>query len=190
MENVLSDNILNRIKHCLYENINFFRLRVLFLGSRIYCQNGVRIGKRNIIKAYKGGEIKLGKGFNTCRDVEILAISGAKIIFGDNTYVGHGTTIAAFEFICIGDNTLIADLVSIRDYDHGFARNRSPRECSFVKKPIIIGKNCWFGSKVTIVAGVTLGDNVVVGANSVVTKNFGSNVLIGGCPARIIRELL
>ena len=56
-------------------------------------------------------------------------------------------------------------------------------------KPITIGDNCWIGGSSVINPGVTLGNNVVVASNSVVTKSFGDNVVIGGNPARIIREL-
>ena len=55
--------------------------------------------------------------------------------------------------------------------------------------PVTIGDNCWIGGGVTILPGVTLGDNVVVGAASVVTKSFPSNVVIAGNPAKVIREL-
>ncbi len=58
-----------------------------------------------------------------------------------------------------------------------------------IEKSIKIGKNCWIGGNVSILAGVELGDNVIVGANSVVTKSFPGNVVIGGCPARIIKSL-
>ena len=54
---------------------------------------------------------------------------------------------------------------------------------------IKIGRNCWLGNGAVVVAGVTLGDHVIVGANSVVTKSFPSNVLIAGTPAQVIREL-
>lgn len=56
-------------------------------------------------------------------------------------------------------------------------------------KPITIGDNCWIGGSATIVPGVTLGNNVVVAAGAVVTKSFGDNVVIGGNPAKIIKEL-
>jgi acetyltransferase-like isoleucine patch superfamily enzyme len=56
------------------------------------------------------------------------------------------------------------------------------------EKDIKIGKNCWIGGNVSILAGVELGNNVIVGANSVVTKSFPDNVVIAGCPAKIIRE--
>lgn len=58
-----------------------------------------------------------------------------------------------------------------------------------IEKNIRIGKNCWIGGNVSILAGVELGNNVIVGANSVVTKSFPDNVVIAGCPAKIIKEL-
>ena len=55
--------------------------------------------------------------------------------------------------------------------------------------PIMIGDNFWAGGGVTILPGVTLGDNVVAGAGAVVTKSFGDNVVLGGNPARVIKEI-
>lgn len=175
------------LARCVRANTSLSRLRVLFLGPRVRHGWGIQIGKRNIIQAHKGASISLGRAFSTCRDVEIIAYDDAEIVFADNTYVGHGSTVAARVSICVGENTMIADLVSIRDHNHGFTRDRGVT--GFICQPIIIGKNCWIGSKATIVAGVTLGDSVVVGANSVVTKSFGSNVVLGGCPARVLKEL-
>ena len=56
-------------------------------------------------------------------------------------------------------------------------------------RPITIGHRVWLGGGVIINPGVTLGDNVVVASGAVVTRNFGPNVVIGGVPARVIREL-
>ena len=55
--------------------------------------------------------------------------------------------------------------------------------------PITIGDNFWAGGGDTILPGVTLGDNVVAGAGAVVTKSFGDNVVLGGNPARVIKEI-
>lgn len=90
----------------------------------------------------------------------------------------NGTTLE------IGAGSIWAYNVSILTGNHGVL-DRS----AYTYKSVKIGKNCWLGTGVTILPGVELGDNVTVGANSVVTRNFGSNLVIGGCPAKIIKEI-
>lgn len=84
----------------------------------------------------------------------------------------------------IGDDTIWAWNINIQTSNHDFI-DRNKYTTSSVK----IGKNCWIGGNVTILPGVILGDNVTVGANSVVTKSFPSNVVIAGVPAKILRTL-
>ncbi|MFM7016779.1 MAG: DapH/DapD/GlmU-related protein [Bacteroidota bacterium] len=84
----------------------------------------------------------------------------------------------------VGAGTIWAYNVCIQAADH-VPGNLSEYKAASVK----IGRNCWLGNGVVITAGVHLGDNVVVGANAVVTKSFPSNVIIGGVPANIIREI-
>ncbi|HMN31988.1 MAG TPA: acyltransferase [Chitinophagaceae bacterium] len=84
----------------------------------------------------------------------------------------------------IGDDTIWAWNINIQTSNHDFIdRNQ------YTVKSVKIGKNCWIGGNVTILPGVELGDNVTIGANSVVTKSFPSNVVIAGVPAKVIREL-
>ena len=84
----------------------------------------------------------------------------------------------------IGENTIWAYNVCIQTGNHDF-ENRDKYKVADVQ----IGSNCWIGNSVTILAGVKIGDNVTVGANSVVTKSFPSNCIVGGCPAKLIREI-
>lgn len=100
--------------------------------------------------------------------------------------VSGGCYFAAFDgtTLEIGEGTYFAFNVCIQTGNHK-ADALDTYETASVK----IGRNCWLGNGVVVVAGVTLGDHVIVGANSVVTKSFPSNVLIAGVPARIIREL-
>ena len=110
---------------------------------------------------------------------------------GDRTIFGHHCTLAALESIVIGEDCLIAEMVSIRDHNHRFDQTAIPyREQGMVVKPIIIGRNVWLGAKVTVAAGVSIGDNTVVGANSVVTRDLPANSLAAGSPARVVRSLL
>ena len=84
----------------------------------------------------------------------------------------------------IGEGTIWAFNVCIQTGDHDLYDKTKYKTAS-----VKIGKNCWIAHAVTITSGVELGDNVVVGANSVVTKSFPSNVVIAGCPAKIIKTL-
>ncbi|MBK9400940.1 MAG: hypothetical protein IPN36_08800 [Bacteroidetes bacterium] len=72
---------------------------------------------------------------------------------------------------------------------HSNCKSCGRRSLKVWEGSVRIGRKCWLGNGVVITAGVTLGDNVVVGANAVVTKSFPSNVVIGGVPARILKEV-
>jgi UDP-3-O-[3-hydroxymyristoyl] glucosamine N-acyltransferase len=84
----------------------------------------------------------------------------------------------------IGENVIFAHNVCIQTINHGLINRKE-----FERKNIKIGNNCWLGNSVTILAGVELGNNVTVGANSVVTKSFPSGVVIGGAPAKVIKTI-
>lgn len=107
---------------------------------------------------------------------------------GARTILGHHCTIASHRSIRIGNDCLIAEMVSIRDHDHRFGRLDMPtREQGMTCAPVKIGNNVWLGAKVTVVKGVTIGDNVVVGANAVVTRDIPANAVAMGIPARVVR---
>ena len=94
----------------------------------------------------------------------------------------------------IGDNFLSGKWVTIVDNGHGETNQElleSPSQRKlFSKGPVIIGKNVWLGDKVTVLPGVTIGDGVVVGANSVVTKDIPAYSVACGNPAKVIKTLM
>jgi maltose O-acetyltransferase len=113
---------------------------------------------------------------------------GYNLKVGTNFYANHGCTILDCNLIKIGDNCLLGPHVCISAASHPLhARLRvNGDELAF---PITIGNNVWISANATICPGITLGDNVVVGAGAVVNKSFPSNVVIAGVPAKIIRYL-
>ena len=113
---------------------------------------------------------------------------GINIFLGDRVFVNCNCVFTDVGLIEIGDDTLIGPQVGIYAVNHPLdpvMRKSGIERAGHVK----IGKNCWIGGHATINPGVTLGDNVVVASGAVVTKSFGDNVLIGGVPAKILKEL-
>lgn len=136
------------------------------------------------------GAIRAGIELAVDRWAEIVAYDGAEITFGDRCYVGHSSTIAAHRSIMIGDDVMIADLVTIRDHEHRFDQPHLPiRQQGVRAARISIGNNVWIGSKATLTSGVTIGYNSVVGANAVVTKDVPPYSIVGGVPARVLGEV-
>lgn len=108
--------------------------------------------------------------------------AGAKVQIGRDTYLADGCFVAIASQLSIGNNCAISWEVQIFDDDgHNLGQQNQ-------KAPIRIGNNVWIGSRAVILKGVDIGDHCVVAAGAVVTKSFPSGCLIGGVPAKVIRE--
>lgn len=112
--------------------------------------------------------------------------------FGKNITVGEGVFInACCHFqdhggVTIGDGCQIGHNVVFATLNHGFA----PEDRSTTyPAPIVLKKNVWVGSNATILSGVTIGENAIVGAGSVVTKDVPDNAIVGGVPAKVIKYI-
>lgn len=118
----------------------------------------------------------------------------SKIIIGDNNYFGGDCFISSYQSIivksgcCFGDNVYISDNLHGNPKDSKESSNIPPMERKLYSKgPIIIGDNVWIGRNVCVLGGVTIGNNAIVGANSVVTHDIEADSVYAGCPARRIR---
>ncbi|MCL2521096.1 MAG: sugar O-acetyltransferase [Spirochaetaceae bacterium] len=113
---------------------------------------------------------------------------GYNITIGDNFFANYDCIILDVAKVKIGHNVLFGPRVSLFTASHPIdaAVRNSDLEYGL---PITIGDNCWLGGNVTVLAGITIGDNVVVGAGSVVTKDIPSNVIAVGNPCKILCEI-
>lgn len=139
--------------------------------------------------------ISIGRGVHIRDWARIEAVDGAGgepggvINVGDKTQVGYYLHLGAAKNITIGSNVLIASYVYITDHDHGISLPNVPyMKQPLESAPVTIGNNVWIGEKVSILKGVTIGDNCVIGAGAVVTKSHPKNSIIAGVPARIINK--
>ncbi|AWK02996.1 acyltransferase [Flavobacterium crocinum] len=113
-----------------------------------------------------------------------------KIIISNNVRIGNYACITAIDEIFIDDGCLLSEYVYISDHYHGFdpTLNTSPNnQPLFSKGKVKIGENTFIGYRVTILSGVELGKNCVVGSHSVVTKSFPDYSMIAGVPAKLIK---
>lgn len=113
---------------------------------------------------------------------------GHHVYFGKNVYANFNLTLVDDTHIYVGDYTMLGPNVVIATAGHPILPDLR-KEAYQYNMPVHIGKNCWLGAGVIVLPGVTIGDNTVVGAGSVVTKDLPANVVAVGNPCRALREI-
>ena len=111
---------------------------------------------------------------------------GKKTTFGRDCFVNFGCTFLALGGITIEDDVFIGPHCVLATEYH--PENPETRH-SLLTKPIVVKRNAWLGANVTVLAGVTIGENAIVAAGSVVTKDVPDNMIVAGSPARVSREI-
>jgi acetyltransferase-like isoleucine patch superfamily enzyme len=117
-----------------------------------------------------------------------IRVHEGEVSIGAKTVMGQECTISAFQHVSIGRECILADRVMLIDFDHGVTEvDRPVRLQGIYKRDVRVGHNVWIGYGACVLRGVTIGDNSIVGTNSVVTKPVAENAVIAGAPARLIR---
>lgn len=111
---------------------------------------------------------------------------GENINIGKNVFVNHACTFMDRGGITLEDHVLIGPKVNLITTNH--PENPSERHAT-VSYPIVIKKGAWIGAAATVLPGVTIGENAIIAAGAVVTKDVPDNVIVGGVPAKIIRSI-
>ena len=114
--------------------------------------------------------------------------NGRNIHVGDEFLANYNVTILDVAEVRIGDFVMIGPNTLISTVNHPLTPLGRRQRHSLIK-PVRIGNDVWIGGNVTILPGVTIGNNVVIAAGAVVTKDVPDNTLVGGVPAKVIREL-
>lgn len=165
----------------------FRMLWLRFLKRNIFFEGIAYIGPNCEIKIRNKGKLILGDKVEFNKGVTIECYGELKI--GRNTFIAHYCTLSADELVEIGENCLIAEMVSIRDNEHKIDLSNVPIQMQGQAiNPVKIGNNVWIGAKATITKGVTIGNNSIIGANAVVTKDIPADSVAVGIPARVIKK--
>jgi acetyltransferase-like isoleucine patch superfamily enzyme len=156
-------------------------------GWRWHSDGPFFLGRGLELKIEPRGEIRFGRFVWIGDGTKIRCHEGA-VEIGDKTVMGQECTISAYQRVRIGDECVIADRAMFIDFDHGIVEvDRPIRLQGIYKRDVEVGNNVWIGYGACILRGVSIGDNSVIGTNSVVTKDVPANAVVGGIPARIIR---
>jgi tetrahydrodipicolinate N-acetyltransferase len=190
------------VTRTLYLRVRHGGWLVILRGTRLRVRAGARItvapGSRLLIGTRQVGatacSVSLGRGARLSvhgsaeifRGTRVLVDDGAHLEIGPESYINYNSTVSCFEHIKIGARCAISWNTNILDANthelivNGISRPRS--------RPIVIGDRVWIGTGATILSGVHIGDGAVVAAGSVVTSDVPARAVVGGNPARVLRE--
>ena len=166
--------------------------RFLWLKIRhphIITEGFVFIGRRAQLYARKGyGQLILGRWVHIGEENRLRVHEGTLRV-GDKTVFGRDNTINAYLDIEIGGSCIFADWIYICDFDHVFDDVHAPiKDQGIAKSPVRIGPDCWLGTKVTVTRGTFVGAGCVLAANSVVRGTVPPQSVVGGVPARVLKD--
>jgi acetyltransferase-like isoleucine patch superfamily enzyme len=171
------------------------RLLVRYLRRRLFTVAGWRwrtagmlfLGRRLELQVGRRGRLDFGR-FVWIGDGSKIRCHEGVVEIGEKTVLGQECTISAYRRVRIGEQCVIADRAMFIDFDHGVVDVERPiRLQGIYKRDVIVGSNVWVGYGACILRGVRVGDNSIIGSNSVVTRDVPANAVVGGVPAKVIR---
>jgi acetyltransferase-like isoleucine patch superfamily enzyme len=176
-------------------NLKYGRLLGRYLRRRIFTAAGWRwrtdgpvfFGRGLELQVASDAQIEFGR-FVWLGDGTKVRCHEGKVEIGEKSVLGQECTISAYKHVRIGEQCVIADRAMFIDFDHGVVEVERPiRSQGIYTRAVEVGSNVWVGYGACILRGVSVGDNAIVGTNSVVTKDVPANAVVAGIPARVIR---
>jgi acetyltransferase-like isoleucine patch superfamily enzyme len=190
--------VIRTIRFCARHgmlNFPYARLLGRYLRRRLFTAAGRRwrtdgllfLGRRLELQVARRGRVEFGR-FVWIGDGTKIRCHEGVVEIGAKTVMGQECTISAYQRVRIGEQCVIADRAMFIDFDHGVVEVERPiRVQGIYKRDVEVGSNVWIGYGACILRGVRVGDNSIVGTNSVVTKDVPANAVVAGIPARVIR---
>jgi acetyltransferase-like isoleucine patch superfamily enzyme len=176
-------------------NPRYARLLWRYLVRRFLTRSGYRwrtdgmlfLGRGLELQIARRGRVDFGR-FVWLGDGTKIRCHEGLVEIGEKTVLGQECTISAYQHVRIGEQCVIADRAMFIDFDHGVVEVERPiRVQGIYKRDVEVGSNVWIGYGACILRGVRIGDNAIVGTNSVVTRDVPANAVVAGIPARVIR---
>lgn len=174
---------LNKAKLCINGNVGLeisksakINNGCLYLGV-----NSINNSNSSLLRMDENSVIILNDSFSSFYGNDIIVFKNAKLILG-NSFINSGAKIRCHNSITIGDDCAISHDFTLMDSDAHYLNGDNHAN------PVVIKDHVWIGTRVTILSGVTVGEGAVIAAGSVVTKDVPAHCLVGGNPAKVIKE--
>ena len=166
------------------------RIQISGDGNRIILEKGCVLLNSLVIIQGNNNEIVLKENSYISGAELWIEDDGCVLSVGKRTFVGHHSHLACTESgrkLIIGDDSMLSSYVQVRTGDSHSILDLDGNRINQAQS-VSIGNHCWLGSRAEVMKGVTLEGDVIVSSGAIVTKSFGRNVLIGGIPAKVLRE--
>lgn len=182
----------------LLEPLAAILARLLPPLQRLWHHAGLRAGIANLapgtvvmgrVELHGNGRIEIGDQCLIYPGLYLETQDEGRIVLGDGCVLSRGVHISSRAAITLGAGCMVGEYASLRDANHRYGDGQTVRDSGFSSAAITLGRNVWVGRGAVILPGVSVGDNTVVAANAVVNRSLPANVLAGGVPARVLREL-
>jgi exopolysaccharide biosynthesis protein, acetyltransferase len=136
----------------------------------------IQDGTWNVFQINNKADLIVGSNV-ICRNFENFHVSSGKLILHDGVFVNNSCSFNCMERIEIGVGTMMGEGVRFYDHDHVYTAEKIEK-WQWTTAPIRVGRDCWIGSNVTILKGVTIGDNTIIGAGCLVRNNIPANSVV------------
>lgn len=185
----ISKNIkkIKKSSKCICKKNSNFQLakssKIILDGILVFSDNDIRDSKRQSnLRMDINSTLEIKNRFSVFYGADIILFKNSKLVLGSG-FFNSNIKIRCHKKIEIGDDVAISHDVTIMDSD----AHEGLWEGYEKTKPIKIGNHVWIGTRVTILKGVTIGDNAIIAAGSVVTKDVPNNTIVAGVPAKVIK---
>lgn len=160
------DKLVSRVKEYLNE------VRV----CTNHQENIIQDGNWNVFQIDSKASLIVGSNV-ICRNFENFHVSSGKLILHDGVFINNSCSFNCMERIEIGSGTMMGEGVRFYDHDHIYTAEKIEK-WQWTTAPVRVGRDCWIGSNVTILKGVTIGDNTIIGAGCLVRKDVPANSVV------------
>lgn len=149
-------------------------------------ENIIQDGNWNVFQIDSKASLIVGSDV-ICRNFENFHVSSGKLILHDGVFINNSCSFNCMERIEIGSGTMMGEGVRFYDHDHIYTAEKIEK-WQWTTAPVRVGRDCWIGSNVTILKGVTIGDNTIIGAGCLVRKDIPANSVVYNDGNLIVKE--